>query len=735
MDWKLLPANTQAQDYYVSFDTLIQAIWDGSPVKCSKCIFADEIDFRSLRFFQALVFEDCVFEKHVDATDARFDKSLTFKKCTFYRSLTLQFAKVNGSLILEDSTIHWPERSAAYTTRVDLEPFQPPPRFRSALWEGVQIYGSLEADRLRVYGSLDLGHSDIRGAINMRGVKIGLDPSESEVNYGGRVYLRQAFVDGDIEMEPSIDEDPDSQGYENTEIHGSLSIGASEIRGRLNIRGIAIQGCLHAITVNIKGRVLAGCWQHPTSKSEDTTVVESSIGTHTDGLGSSLLFQDATVDEVVWLHGLETTGSVEFDNARIGSSLDLGAWTSKIADSKEFRCSKIGCNANRESLVIKNARISANVVLDGAYLEGRVAGQNCYIDAAFLCRPRKDPLKREPKRPSIGCNGDGKSMSLYGAQIASTFDLSGAMLKGAVRLRSAKIGSVMAKRWEGEDGKEACDKSVATIIGNAIECDGEGNRESLYLYGAEVDGNVCFQDVEMSGTLSLELAKVHGSLLLDKSLINYPSSMTPPKWQSSVVGLNLKRSRIHNDVSLNGTQIQGDLSGSGCHILGSLKAAVTVESGEEPAKNPKLLGRFDLSESEVIGDIDLQCLEVRPGTSTSKVREDRTPSNPSQGLPQDPSERSSINISLQGSRLGSLKLALYEDESCANDKQSTFDLEGVRFDELTVKYKVDELTGERKPGDRTRSLTGLDWRELITGGLLTAVALAGGGQLGVGRVS
>lgn len=588
----------------VRYEEFMAKVNLGKPVLFFRCEFPEEMNVRSATFAEAVEFRQCIFRKHLDATDARFKKKLSVCQCILKQSITLESARINGVLDLRGSRILLPNGGDKFAP-VDTGAYLPPPQFRSAKLAGLQVNGDLKADRLKVHGSLDLGHAEIKGEASFKGVKIGLG------KFGGRFYIRQAIVDGDFELEPAVDDDPSSPQAQRTTIFGSLSIGASILMGRLNIRGIDLRGCLHAITAHVKGRILGDCWKHPTAS--EGVVHPTCIGTHTsrEHIPISVFFQDATIDEAVWLHGLITKGAVDFENAKIGGSLELDMWPRdrRKGERKTFQ-TRLKANLALESLVLKNARISANVRLDGAWLEGRISGHNAHIGAAFLCRPRRYLITEDGKeistltRAEIGCNDMGKSISLYGAEIGSNLVISGARLTGGLRMRYAKIGgAVIGQTWEKEDDLGADDlpsqsSSLPTEIGATKEGTSKEGPQSLYLYGAHIGGNLCFESATMAGYLSAELAHIKGSVMLANSKLCTESGENR---DHSRVGLFLDKARVDNDVTFINGKCKGGLNAIGCHILGDFMLA--EGDGKMPAH---IDGSIDLSGAEITGDVLLK---------------------------------------------------------------------------------------------------------------------------------
>ncbi|MBK8040268.1 MAG: pentapeptide repeat-containing protein [Verrucomicrobiaceae bacterium] len=596
IEWEI--AGKVSSDTVLSFADFKAIVMKGNPTRFERCIFTEVMNVESLVFHQALIFLNCTFQRVLNASKTRFLQAPVFRDCIFEQSLTLEYAKVMGTLDLRGSTVKLPEGGENYEY-VDPDPYLPPPRFRSAKWASIFVDGNLELDRLVVWGSLDLGHAEIRGAVNMRGVEIGKGDK-----FKGRFYMRQATVDGDLELEPSVEIlDPKKTDVRQTKVYGSISIGASVFHGRVNVRGIDIDGCLHAITVHIRGRVLGDCWR------QNADVRQTVIGRHhsDQGASPSILFHDATVDEAVWFHGVLTTGSVEFENARIGGSLELDAWLRLEAQpALKTHRTHLGVNSDRDSLSIKNAEIAANVRLDGALLEGRIVGHNCRIGAAILCRPKKYKLSecKESKvyRPKIKTNGQRKSISLYGAQVESDIDISGSHLVGGLRMRYTKIrGAVLARCWPPSSERE-CDTIPLRQIRTRIGLTEDG--QSLYLYGAEVGGNVCIERATLMGQLSLELGAVKGSIILKGSRIG-------EQLTTNTGAVKLAKARIDNDVSLEGLKAHGALNCASARILGDLSMG-----DKEPAS---VSGDIDVSGAEISGTCDLMKCMVHFPIETSEA--------------------------------------------------------------------------------------------------------------------
>ena len=163
--------------------------------------FIDAVNWRGVSIGVALEFKECVFEEMLDLRGAKFSMSIKFTKCVFKKGVTMEGVWIKGSLDLSFCTIYYPPdgENSEYQLIIDRPEFEPPPPFRTANLSGINIEGHLYARMIKIYGSLDMGHARINGGVFMEGAQIGLG------RFGGRFYLRQARIEGDVEMSPYFD--------------------------------------------------------------------------------------------------------------------------------------------------------------------------------------------------------------------------------------------------------------------------------------------------------------------------------------------------------------------------------------------------------------------------------------------------------------------------------------------------------------------------------------------------
>ena len=692
-------SNHRVQGKTLSSSELLPMLAGRGPVRFDACVFTDPINLSNLRFSDAVEFRGCQFHQHVDASGSVFDMGLTMDGCVFHKSITLRSLRSRGDVLLSGSIVFPPEGFERFKN-IDLPPYHPPPPFRSAKWDSMVIQGNLIANQLTVYGSLDIGHIEIHGAIWMRGVRVGLNVPWVNTKFGGRLYARQIYVDGDFELEPYTSETLDGDSTPSF-IGGSLSIGASIIKGRLNIRGIDILGCLHAITVHVKGRILADCWQHPNRETHPRDIHRTVIGCVDKDNQRSVFFHDSTIDEAVWFSGLLAKGSIEFENSRIGGALELDPWPKESRSTEISYGTCVGKNAFGESVVFKNARISANVQVDGIRTTGRIAGHNADIGAAFLCRPRRYKTHHgayKTFRPRIGTNPHLKSLSLYGAKIGSNVELTGAYLEGGVRMRYAKIeGAFIAQSWHDEDNfGPSYSGGLFTIDPKPLPRFGFTDKgQSIYLYGARIGGNLCLESAVLLGYLSIELATIHGSLVLNSShfcsaQMGYDQKMQPISEpvrdryievtrqhlnkEEQTFGIRLAKAKIENDARLWNVSVGNNISGNGCQILGGLSF---TESDQDKA--------------EARGEVNFDSSKISGAANFANLK---TP-----------------KLSLRNSSLGSIKLSLAptSTENSVCMEIQNIDVSGFEFNDLAAEPHSPNIqstleSSKREGGGKMRHL-------------------------------
>ncbi len=591
---------------------------DSRSVCFQLCSFPEALNLASFKSSSALVFRDCEFADEVNLTDARFDKSLSFEDCLFVQGLVLRGAHIKGLLCLEGSIIGPPK---TYFDGEDIERplHEPPPHIRSAHWDCLCVEGPFNLVRTAIFGSVDLGHAEIHGSLFMQGARIGLG------EFGGRLYLRQSRIDGDLELSPWVWErtpwrltwkGPEKGAVvgeadeiwkahvirwvdrvynfhldipydvnntqkekrlkteldeavctlwknscppgapapaQRTEIFGSLSFGASEIQGRVNIRGAHIHEALHGITAHIHNRILADCWIHPDLMRETDTGLTMDKDWFRTIIGEpeippsfivkpqgkraparnremrGIILEDAVIDHAVLMQGLQCVGELRMNNIRIGGTLELGVWKAKHKSGKKPYCrTTLGfpsSDAGSDCALIqmKNAQVDASVFLDGAWIDGDIDANHCKIGANLTMRAswesdwengvRQIPEVANTKhkdRLSADAKPDNDKgwdcIDLYGAELSGNVDFSGARIFGGLKLSYLKLGGTFMLGRDTRD-RTGAPRPVRAKIGFGKQGD------SIRLYGAEIGGNVCIERALLKGSLMMKLAEVGGALI------------------------------------------------------------------------------------------------------------------------------------------------------------------------------------------------------------------------------
>ena len=332
-------------------------------------------------------------------------------------------------------------------------------------------------------------------------------------------------------------------------------------------------------------------------------------------LGMSIRFHEARIESSVWFRGLHTVGGVDFENASITGTLDFQAWSFgllgpwneagtspagkavwtevqtnengvEVIEGKGSASglpaiyqTRLGMSLNGESIRFRNARIGANLKMDGVRTTGRIVGHYADIRGSISCVPFETPLLFRYIRPSIGRDASRKSLLLYGAKVGGKVDLSGARFEGDVRLQYMVVeGDLFAKPWSlgrrisgafdghpsphsGQQGglqakPEAVQQDdLSTIVGASVK--GKGfDMERIRL-----SGRVDCGSIKIAGHLCMEHAQIGGPVFFNNASIAQTTSL---------LGLSMKMARIGGDVDFADADIGIGLDATGMDIAGSL---------------------------------------------------------------------------------------------------------------------------------------------------------------------
>lgn len=250
---------------------------------------------------------------------------------------------------------------------------------------------------------------------------------------------------------------------------------------------------------------------------------------------------EATVDRVVLLDGMRSTGTVYLGAARLGTACSL----------RRVRLD----GGTRQALVADRIRLSGELILDD--LEAAGGGPNGTVD---LVGARIDG--RISARRIRVTNAAGPALTADNLQVTDTFDLShgaelsGAGPRGAVRLVGTRAGSIslggatltntsgwsLAAHYLGLVGTLYLDQVVATgglrlsggTIGGQIDLtgsqvDGLGGRAlagtRLHVAQAMVLDDASFRSAGAEPTIDLRSARVAGDLNMRHTRLHHPGEL------------------------------------------------------------------------------------------------------------------------------------------------------------------------------------------------------------------
>jgi hypothetical protein len=418
---------------------------------------------------------------------------------------------------------------------------------------------------------IDAHGAVIRGELRGHGAKLRVLPEPRIVIPGQQRYalrLSDALIDGSVDL------------VDGFEAIGGVPFGGARIRGDCYAIGARMQA----------------------------------------GEGDALRAQAASIDGVMLLDRLETTGVVWLQGAKIGASLQCnGATLRNKTDDGNGRALAagdadiggavlLGGGFSAEGCVsLLSAAIGGTLACDGATLRSRtdngdgvaLAVENAKIGGAVLLR---DDFTAE------GC------VSLRGAAIGSSLECDGATLRNrtergagaALAADDAEIGGAVLLR----DGftAEGCVSLLGAKIGRDMECSTARLRNearswmgfSLVQQDARIGGRLrCDQGFTSLGRAILWGCRIGGDMICTGGQFVAPP---PPRTaaslhhiQSAVDAINL---RVEGDVILDDTAVLGLLTFEHATITGSLRWVGSGSrtncrrSGRSPAARRRTPKRF-----------------------------------------------------------------------------------------------------------------------------------------------
>lgn len=338
----------------------------------------------------------------------------------------------------------------------------------------------------------------------------------------------------------------------------------AHIEGSIVFRNCQFNGTVSFWGINCDGRLFF----------EDETHVKGDIILTGCDIGRDLCLSRSTVE-----------GSLQVQTAVIGQTLrieDSKIGLSAVIDPKDHR--RIRDGEQYRSVWTSGTQIGGSLEIDDSKLEGFLRGRSLQVAGEVIIQGAKT---------SIGINHKNESLDFRGANIGADFEVLEGHIKGAISARSLRLG-----------GSFACH-----VNNQPIGRDDFG--DSIYLYGARIEGKVELDSVHLLGGIMAQSIQVEGSFCCRKE----KCGDVEPR-----IGLNLKG----ESVRLTAAMIQGDIDFDGAHISGRFRCRrarcgknLRLENAQFPFKtldekrdDNDLVAEVDLYESEIEGTLHLNGLRV-----------------------------------------------------------------------------------------------------------------------------
>jgi hypothetical protein len=539
---------------------LLDAIRANRGAVCIRhAVIEEPIDFAAGTFSHKLIIQDTVFTHPVAAVDGHFRKSVDLSGCEFRQGLDATGCAVDGSLTLNDVTLHEarqppPDRQQG--------PFTPPPSFRLLRVQGNVHARNLKSEHAlnfsdaRISGDLDLTGAEIVGGIAVETAVIGGSLAGNGVRLTRR-WPGHAPGDGSRPPDESVPLAQDGGAWlSGVRVSGGVSFSGADIAQGLALLGVSIKIGLFCgpegnRPTSIGGDVLLdaakvghvvdftrcrikGSLRMVGGVVEGSLVCDGgTIGMHQEKDSDTGAKDDEAATGNAVLVGLRVTGHASFNGAFIARELNLQSAEIKgglFCRPQGERQTWIGGNAHLSSV-----KVAVEVGLSGVRIDGDLVLTNAVVEGSLVCnRAPAELVAQGQARPRPQIQGVA---SLDGIRVQGHVNFQGAALEKGLNLQNATIQSGLA---------------CHPVEGQATEI-----KEGLSLVGAHVSGGVNVSGATVGGTVNLEDAVIEGDLVCQGTDVTGEMLLGGAKITDAV---KANRARVKSHLNLQGTVVQGTLS-------------------------------------------------------------------------------------------------------------------------------------------------------------------------------
>lgn len=440
-----------------------------------------EVSFRGEEIGRTLRLLHVTFLGPVDFGEARIAGSLDLTGCWFARTLRLSNIQLDGSLTLDDVVVE----AAGRTGRAGQYDWEIVAQVLEA--NGMNIGGSIGAKSMSVVGSADLSHStvtgnlamqgiEIRGQFNCSGMRIAGDYAlgaqyeadtlvptfiasgllASNLHVAGNLMLSGIHVDDDIQLwSASVEGNlwiglasyPNAEEYavSQTVVRGEVHLGASRVRGHVEIQGVQIYGALRLYSSEFGllsidhannnwagdfrycGSRLGALWLHNTKIRGQCRLPNLTVTGLGAGASRSVTFANSQIDGDVrfWMPG-------QFLKDGFAAEDEMHSETrgASIVGDIDFSGATIGGECNLTNLVV-----DGTIVLDDAVIHGDVAFQSAVslLDGTRMAESFREMFERLVRKATEGQTevpmATARRLSMVMMRCHNDVDLSGLSLR------------------------------------------------------------------------------------------------------------------------------------------------------------------------------------------------------------------------------------------------------------------------------------------------------------------
>lgn len=527
-------------------------------VVVSEINFTEAIDIFELQLAQELTFINCSFQEPVFGDGITFSSPISFKRSIFLSGFQCPDGTFNKGLSFYGCFFCIRDKNT--TKQAPYAEFSQAPCKQRSIWmPGLKVNGILRMDACVLVGSINLSESAIDGPVMMRGIRIGAGRER------GRLHMRQLRLNGDLDLSPFYTDRKFDQATQS-QIYGSLVLSGSEIRGKLDIRGIRILHRLHMPHVHIRDRLDATAWRHEDDSLYEK-LIQTSIGSRN---GVSVRLADANIKHGVWFDGAYIRGQFTGKNMQIGGDLYLRACIAPHSLKQIYYC-VVDVDVGKENLP---PRLNECIRLEGASIGG-----------------------------SLDCT--------Y-SRLTGALNLLNAQIGGDVHIRCATITPKGLPT-----ASEAIVKMSMAKIGRHLDFEGSTIESEIEAHGIEVCGNLKFGQYSPKASFEFAPSEVHykGKIDFSGATIKGNIDSLYAQFHADII---LNNAHIGQCVKIAGGRIAGSLSLDDSEIGTSI--SLTGSPPSHPLPVQKLYIRcISMQRANIGGNITISLLKVGPSDYLNKI--------------------------------------------------------------------------------------------------------------------